>query len=162
MIIMETFELYLDNYFNNLLLDKSCVWVAKYKWQFDPLLGVYTNLNGKKVTLLSMLTNSGSGYFLSNGNPTDYRMANIRKLMANSEQYKKAQAGFSSQFKGVTYREQRGKKPWLAQKSCLGKRILQKYFSSEIEAAMAYNQAVIKCVGHEKAFFGKMLNEFNH
>jgi hypothetical protein len=159
---MKTFELYLDNHPNNLLLNQSCIWVCKYAWKFSPQLGVYTVIQGKKVTLLSMLTNSKEGHFLSNGIPTDYRMENISKLEVNRAQYQKLTHGYTSKYKGVSYFPQRKSKPWLAQKSCGGQRVLQKYFRTELEAAFAYNQATIECIGHEEAFFGKHLNEFLH
>jgi hypothetical protein len=161
---METFELYLEKYSKPLLLNMSCIWVAKYRWQFSSTLGAYTVINGKKVTLLAMLTNgnlSGNMY-LTNGNPVDYRMENIRKLEVNQSQHQKIEKGMSSKYRGVSYNPERQRKPWLAQKSCQGVRVLQKYFATEIEAAMAYNQATIKCLGHEEAFFNHQLNEFVH
>jgi hypothetical protein len=158
---METFELYLANHTHNLILDLKNIWACKYPWKFSPALGVYTVTYGKKQKLLSLLKGKGD-YYLLNGLPYDYREINIGKLEVNQSQFQKLTKGYTSKYKGVSFSGSRKNKPWLAQKSHNGQRILQSYFSTEIEAAMAYNKATIEALGHEKAFFGQHLNEFVH
>ena len=156
---MSTFKLFLENFNRPLVLDLASINAAEYQWIFCATHGVYRLTDGKREYLVYFIKGPGR-FFLANGLPYDYRLANIREFQVNKEQYQKLANRCSSRYKGVTYVGKRQAKTWLAQKSCQGNRVLQKYFHTEIEAAQAYNKATIECLGHQEAFFGKHLNEF--
>lgn len=78
-----------------------------------------------------------------NGNRLDNQRSNLRFCTHSQNQFNRAKKkNCSSRFKGVAWHAPY--KKWNAYIEPLGKKINLGYFSNEVEAAKAYNQAALK------------------
>jgi hypothetical protein len=79
-------------------------------------------------------------------NPLDNRKCNLRICTPQQNSYnQKKQSGCSSQYKGVYF--DKNKQKWCAQISCNLKHIHLGSFTSEADAALAYNEKAIELFG---------------
>lgn len=77
----------------------------------------------------------------------DNRWANLRAASTSQNgANRKAQANSTTKIKGVHHYPE-SKKPWLARMSCRGEVVLNRYFSTQEEAARAYAEAAIEHFG---------------
>jgi hypothetical protein len=164
---MTNFKLYAETTFNKpklLVLSTEDVWAAKYKWVIDGTevktqFGPYKLL---KTEIGKLLGYPANGIIIqANGDYLNFSRENLRLLEMDKVQYERLDSGKLSRFIGVTYQASR-KKPWLAQLTVAGTRVLQKYYATEVEAALAYNGALIGHLGYTRALASGKLNEFIH
>lgn len=82
-----------------------------------------------------------------NGNPLDNRKLNLRHVTSEQNSHNSRPPRVrnkTSQFKGVSRNGPSYKKPWQAYFKHNGRRVVVGHFDSEIEAAKAYNTAILK------------------
>lgn len=80
-----------------------------------------------------------------NGCPSDNRIENLREATRAQNGANMRVRGGSSRFKGVTWHKPT--KKWRAYTRVHGKRTSLGYFTSELEAAKAYNEAAVRYFG---------------
>lgn len=121
-------------------------YLNQFKW--------YMNTDGYAQRIISIhreIMKNPEGVYVDhiNGNPSDNRKSNLRLVthQQNSINRKKTTKKKTSQYKGVCYIKKCTKRPWLACIKTNGKSIHLGYFSTEKEAAEAYNKKALELFG---------------
>lgn len=135
-------------------LDESDLWAAANKWHIDTH-GPYTTFPGYPKVYLSYLVLSrlkDPRVYLPappaihlNGNLYDCRLTNLATYEYSPAQTKRKQSGTKSGYRGVSWDSQRSK--WCAQLSIRGQRVHRSHHDLELEAAIAYDSAVLNSIG---------------
>lgn len=104
--------------------------------------------NGKRMTIFlhNIILKVEEGYQVDhrNGNSLDNRRSNLRyATQAQNNQNRAAYIGdrYTSPYKGVSFRPTAKTSPWQAEITAFGRRAYLGVFSSEIEAAKAFDKA---------------------
>lgn len=136
--------------------------INKYSWTSNNgyvFRTKFDNGSAKRIYIHRHLTKAPDGMVVDhiNGNPLDNRRSNLRVCThkENSRNRKKPNSGLLSKFKGVRPREN----GFEANVSTEGKTYYVGTFSSEIEAAIAYNQKATKLFG-EYAMLNEIPKEY--
>ena len=123
--------------------------MSKYLWNYNKGYARRWIGNGKSVLMHRELIDVPEGMFVDhvNGNKLDNRKSNLRACTnkqnsVNSRPYRRKMA---SQYKGVTYNKNSNK--WYARIQNDGKRIFIGQYSTEKEAALAYNRKASEFFG---------------
>ena len=135
-------------------LDETELWAASYKWHLTTH-GPYTTFPGYPKVFLSYLVLSrlrnprvcipAPPAIHLNGNLYDCQLGNLATWEYNPEQAKRKQAGTRSGYRGVSWDSQRSK--WCAQLSIFGQRVHRSHHDLELDAAVAYDSAVLASIG---------------
>ena len=148
-----------------LIDDEDYELVSQYKWQahkdgntFYAYAGVV--INNQKTTIkmhrLLMGVTKGQQIDHKNGNGLDNRRENLRVCFSKQNNMNRKTAYGSSKYKGVDWKKDKNK--WRATISENRKQLHLGYFSSEKEAAQAYDKAAKKLFGD----FAKLNLEENY
>lgn len=129
--------------------------VNVYKWHAVPkrrrfyAARKFIDQEGRKVTqyLHHFLLPGVARVDHRDGNGCNDQKGNLRPAtnQQNCQGFRQPKVGASSKFRGVTWHRQRGK--WAAQLCCGGKHISLGLFTSEVEAAKAYDKGALKYFG---------------
>lgn len=129
-------------------LDNDDLWVCAGNWTYSGL--VRDSFDSKRLLIDIFRYRLGWPELVVfhhiNGDRLDFRKANLGRIEVTEGQFSRVLSGRSSKYRGVSYNANRVK-PWLAQFSHKGKRVLQRYYETELEAALAYNRAAIGALG---------------
>lgn len=131
--------------------------ISKLYWRKETTGYIIAYTGNKYVFMHRLLLDPADNMYVDhiNGDKSDNRKSNLRICTAQQSAFNTAKRSNTiSRFKGVTKRKDCNK--WIAQIKVNGKRIHLGYFSSEKEAAEAYNLAAIKLFGEYAR-----LNEIN-
>jgi len=145
------------NYIPSILIDiedfhllKKYNWCPAYSKSYTNNVYLRTCINKQRVTLHRLLVGNNSSDYVDhiNGNVRDNRKSNLRvcSKQQNTFNRRKSSVKFSSQFKGVHFRDEQNK--WRASIRYNGKLYHLGQFKSERDAAMAYDKKA-------KEFFGE-------
>lgn len=139
-------EISLTRGLSTLIDDSDREAVNKFKWCAQKCNGKFyaARRSGNKILLLHReLTNATKGQRVDheNGDSLDNRRDNLRHCTQrqNLQGFQKKRSGSTSKFRGVCL--PRKSKKWLAQIEVEGKNLRLGSFDSEVEAALAYNEA---------------------
>lgn len=140
-------------------------WLSQWKWMYGDSQGDgrqgyarrgrYSEGRQTHVYMHRLIVDAPPGSEVDhiNGNTLDNRRSNLRIVTAkensnNRAKYRRNRGNPpTSQYKGVTRRPGRIKRPWEAQIGCNGERIKLGMFATEIEAAEAYDEAARRLFG---------------
>lgn len=135
--------------------------VSKYTWTLWStkrhtsiyVVTTRSKTNGPQQRLHRLIMNAKPGQLVDhiNGNALDNRKENLRvtNSAGNNKNAKKRRNARTSSYKGVhkSNRPEYTKKPWIAQIQVNGKKKNLGYYTTELEAAEAYNKAATETFG---------------
>lgn len=157
-----------DQVFTALVDDEDYPVVSRHKWYIlwsKELPYAFTKLynesgKGKTFLMHHLILGSSAQVDHENHNTLDARKENMRPATHQTNGWNKGKPNWkgkksTSRFKGVSYRPLRGKPRWLAyfkhveegKHKSTGKYVWVGYYDTEIEAAKAYNEAIVKYRG---------------
>ncbi len=129
--------------------DEDVMTFFNYRWYLSKsnartLYVVARGISGKLVYMHGLLLPPKKGLVIDhiNGNGLDNRKHNLRYALT-SDNLRNSPPRNGKKYKGTTYRKGLSK-PWSARLNTKEKSLHLGYFSSEIEAAQAYNHAALK------------------
>lgn len=131
--------------------DKDYEWLNQYKWcahNRHGLCYVVRSLNPGTVQMHQLILTPPLGYQCDHidGNGLNNQRANLRICTNTQNSHNRiVQKGGSSRFKGVCYYKSTGK--WRPRIHTNGKHISLGLFTTEIEAAQAYDEAALEYFG---------------
>lgn len=130
--------------------DADFDWLSQYRW-FRSARSVATSIKSKSIEMHAMIMSPPAGLEVDhkdtntlNNQRDNLRICTHAQNLANRRKFKN---GKTSQYKGVYKPINCTKRPWRASIAVNRKVIVLGFFTSELDAALAYNAAAIEHFG---------------
>jgi len=139
--------IYLTKGFYTLVDNEDYSFLNQYKWYYKNGYAARHNpdKSPKHILMHKQILNQSNFIDHINGNKLDNRKSNLRVATKSQNAANSRKRKGSSKFKGVYWDKSKNK--WKAAIGFKNKRITIGRFSSELEAAKAYNKAAIEYFG---------------